>query len=291
MTGCGRNREANLGKGDAYCRRARALGADIALFPEMWSIGMTFPDREREGDLERWRALACTQDDPFIIHFQNLARELRMAIALTYLEKWTGAPRNSVSLIDRHGKIVLTYAKVHTCEFDVEAALTPGDRFPVEALDTEQGDVKIGFMICYDREFPETARVLMLNGAELILTPNACELDDHRLSQFKTRAFENMVGIAMTNYAAPQNNGHSVAFDGMAYDAGPTPLEDGEARNTLIIEAGEGEEVFLATFDLENIRAYRARETWGNSYRRPRLYGQLTAEDVEPPFVRPDATR
>jgi predicted amidohydrolase len=291
MNGCGRDKNANLSKGDAYCRRARALGADLALFPEMWSIGMTFHDREREGDLERWRELASAADDPFIMHFRSLAKELNMAIALTYLEKWDGPPRNSVLLIDRHGKTVLTYAKVHTCEFDVEAALTPGDGFPVAALDTEQGEVKIGFMICYDREFPESARLLMLNGAELILTPNACTLDDHRLSQFKARAFENMVGVAMTNYAAPQNNGHSIAFDGMAYDAGPTPLEDGEARNTLIIEAGEGEDVFLAAFDLEKIRAYRERETWGNSYRRPRLYGLLTAEDVETPFVRPDATR
>jgi N-carbamoylputrescine amidase len=286
MTGCGNDKNANLVKGDLFCRRARAMGADIALFPEMWSVGMTFYDPKLEGDRERWQALAITRDDPFIIHFRNLARELNMAIALTYLEKWNGAPRNSVSLIDRHGEIVLTYAKVHTCEFDVEAALTPGDGFPVCALGTEQGEVKIGFMICYDREFPESARILMLEGAELILTPNACTLDAHRLSQFKTRAYENMVGVAMTNYAAPQNNGHSAALDGVAY-----PVVDGEARDTLIIEAGELEDVYLATFDMDSIRAYRERETWGNAYRRPRLYGRLTSEEVEPPFVRPDATR
>lgn len=48
----------------------------------------------------------------------------------------------------------------------------------------------------------------MLKGAELILTPNACTLEDHRIGQFKARAFENMAGLAMTNYAAPQQNGH-----------------------------------------------------------------------------------
>jgi N-carbamoylputrescine amidase len=286
MTGCGHDKSAGLAKGDVFCRRARAMGADVALFPEMWSIGMTFYDPKREGDRERWQALAISRDDPFVIHFQKLARDLNMAIALTYLEKWNGAPRNSVSLIDRYGEIVLTYAKVHTCEFDQEASLTPGDEFPVSTLDTEQGDVKIGFMICYDREFPESARILMLEGAELILTPNACTLDEHRLSQFKTRAFENMVGVAMTNYAAPQNNGHSVAFDAVAY-----PVPDGEPRNTLIMEAGENEDVYLAAFDIDSIRAYRERETWGNAYRRPRLYGRLTDEEIEPPFVRPDATR
>ncbi len=286
MTGCGHDRDASLVKGDAFCRRARKMGADIALFPEMWSTGMTFFNPKDENDRERWRAQAISRDDPFITHFRNLAKELKMAIALTYLERWGGAPRNSVSLIDRHGEVVLTYAKIHTCEFDLECALTPGENFPVCTLDTEQGEVMVGFMICYDREFPESARILMLGGAEIILTPNACTLDDHRICQFKTRAFENMVGVAMTNYAAPQNNGHSVAFDAVAY-----PVEDGEGRDTLIIEAGEDEDVYLAAFDMDSIRSYREREAWGNAYRRPRLYGTLTATEVETPFVRSDATR
>lgn len=286
MTGCGNDRGANLAKGDAFCRRARAMGADIALFPEMWSTGMTFFDPEQAGARERWQAQAISRDDPFINHFRNLAEELKMAIALTYLEKWDDRPRNSVSLIDRRGEIVLTYAKVHTCEFDLECALTPGDQFPVCALDTEHGEVLVGFMICFDREFPEAARILMLAGAELILTPNACTLDEHRISQFKTRAFENMVGVAMANYASPQNNGHSVAFDAVAY-----PVIDGEARNTLIVEAGESEGVYLATFDVDSIRAYREREAWGNAYRRPRFYRMLIEAEVAPPFVRTDATR
>src|SRR5215211_7796707 len=126
MTGCGADLDANRAKGESFCRRSRELGSDIALFPEMWSVGMTFFDAKRDGDRERWQALAVGPQDPFITHFRDLARELNMAIALTYLERWEGAPRNSVSLIDRRGQILLTYAKVHTCEFDVEAALTPG---------------------------------------------------------------------------------------------------------------------------------------------------------------------
>ncbi len=290
MTGCGADREANLAKGEIFCRRARAGGADIALFPEMWSVGMTFFDPKQEGARERWQAQAISRDDSFITHFRNLARALKLAIAVTYLERWDGAPRNSVSLIDRYGETRLTYAKVHTCEFDVECALTPGDSFPVCTLDTEQGEVKVGFMICYDREFPESARILMLGGAELILTPNACTLDELRISQFKTRAVENMTGVAMTNYAAPQNNGHSVAFDAVAYSV-KEGEQDGAARDTLIIEAGEAEDVYLASFDMDSIRAYREREAWGNAYRRPRLYQMLIDEEVQPPFIRPDATR
>jgi N-carbamoylputrescine amidase len=286
MTSHGPDQAANQAKGDAFCRQARSLGADIALFPEMWSNGCTLPDPRRPHEREPWRAQAIGIDSQFIAHFRRLAQELDMAIAITYLEEWPGAPRDSVSLIDRHGEIVLTYAKVHTCDFDREAALVPGDEFPVATLNTAEGDVKVGFMICYDREFPESARILMLNGAEVILTPNACTLDAGRLGQFRARAFENMIGVAMTNYAAPQNNGHSVAFDAVSF-----PEVDGEPRDTLIVEAGEDEGVYIATFDMDAIRAYRERETWGNAYRKPRCYGKLTDPDVQPPFIRPDARR
>ena len=258
------------------------MGADIALFPEMWNNGYTFPDRP-DGH-EAWLAQAISQDDAFVTHFQVLAQELRMAIALTYLERWPQAPRNTVSLIDRHGEVVLTYAKVHTCDFDKEAALTPGDDFCVCTLDTDAGDVEVGAMICFDREFPESARILMLNGAEIILTPNACPLQHQRIGQFKTRAYENMVGVAMANYAAPQENGHSVAFDPVAFD------DDGAVDNCLV-EADEEEGIYIAEFDLDRIRDWRRREVWGNAFRRPRCYATLTSREIEVPFIRQEARR
>lgn len=285
MAAGGSDQDANEAKGAEYCRRASEMGADIALFPEMWNIGHTPCPPDEEGR-NRWQAQAIGPDDGFIAHFKELAKELRMAIALTYLERWDGAPRNSVSIIDRHGEILMTYAKVHTCDFSMEAACTPGDDFCVCTLDTDKGDVKIGAMICFDREFPESARVLMLKGAELILAPNACTLDDGRIGQFRARAFENMTGVAMANYAAPQHNGRSIAFDAVSFDE-----IDGEARDTLIIEAGEGEGVYLAAFDLDKLRAYRERESWGNAFRKPRSYGILSSPDVEPPFVRKSARR
>ena len=120
----------------------------------------------------------------------------RQAIGITLLEQFADAPRNSMVLFDRFGRKVLTYAKVHTCDFDAERYLTPGDDFPVAALDTACGEVKVGGMICYDREFPESARILMLNGAELILVPNACPMEINRLAQLRSRAYENMLAIA-----------------------------------------------------------------------------------------------
>jgi len=305
MTSCGADQAANRDKGEQFVRRARMMGADIALFPEMWNVGYASfdgtrpnsgniwrsPSRWNDGrkpasDIDpdvrrRWQEQAIERNSSFVEHFRELARELDMAIGLTYLERWEDSPRNSMSLIDRHGEIVMTYAKVHTCDFDEpEASTTPGDGFFVTDLDTDLGPVKIGAMICYDREFPESARVLMLKGAEVILTPNACELDANRLMQFRVRAIENMVGVAMTNYAAPQQNGHSVAYHPVAYDG------DGKSRDLLILEAGGAEDVYLATFDLEELRDYRLRETWGNSFRRPHRYGVLTSPDISEPFVR-----
>ena len=284
MTAVGADQDANLAKGEEFCRKAKDLDADLALFPEMWNIGYTPAPADADGR-RAWQRQALGLHGLFVKHFTSLAAELDMAIALAFLEEWDPAPRNSVALIDRHGDILFTYAKVHTCDFDMEAAITPGDEFCVAALDTRDGPVQVGAMICYDREFPETARILMLKGAEVIIVPNSCTVDANRIAGLRTRAFENMVGIAMTNYAAPQCNGHSAAFDAAAYTKDEQPLD------TLIVEAGPSEGIYVADFDVGRIRAYRERETWGNAYRRPRLYGLLTSQEVRAPFIRPDARR
>ncbi len=280
----GYDQVANQAKGEQYCRMARQLGADIALFPEMWNIGYQLPNPTLPDQVEFWQQHAIDRQSNYVNSFRKLAWDLDMAIGLTYLEQWEGFPRDSISLIDRHGEIRLTYAKVHTCDFDREAALTPGDYFYVCELDTDCGPVKVGAMICFDREFPESARVLMLKGAELILTPNACELEANRIGQFRACAFENMLGVAMANYAIPQENGHSAAFDGIAF-------KETGSRDTCLVEADGHEGIYLAEFDLENLRAYRSSEAWGNAYRKPGRYGILTSPEVESPFVRKDARR
>ena len=286
IVACGEDQDANLVKGEEFCRRAKEMGADIALFPEMWNIGYPFCDPIEADFRQEFPSKAVGQGDKFVRHYRSLAKELDMAIALTYLEKWQGDPRDSISIIDRHGEILMTYAKVHTCDFSFDALCTPGEDFYVCNLDTAAGEVKIGAMICYDREFPESARILMLKGAEIILTPNACGLEQNRLGQFRARAYENMVGMAMANYAAPQENGHSVAFSGIAFDGTSGPSTD-----MTIVEAGEEEGIYMAEFDMDALRDYRAREAWGNSYRKPKRYGLLTSEEVKYPFIRKDARR
>jgi predicted amidohydrolase len=263
----------NLDIADAACRQAAALGADIALFPEMWNIGYAVFDKTQPDAKESWQALAVGSDSAYVRHFVSLARELNMAIAVTYLQKWDPAPRNVVSIISRTGEIVMTYAKVHTCDFWAEAALTPGDDFPVCELDTRVGMVKVGCMICFDFQFPESAGILMLNGAELILNPVATGLPEIYSDQIKIRAFDNAVAVAATNYA-------NLPFDGnaVAYNAGGYRLVDPVS--------GGQERLHIAHLNLRELREYRKTTLWGNAYRRPRKYKRLIADDLDPVFAR-----
>ena len=261
--------EKNMKKGIESCLKAKDMGADIALFPEMFSNGYDIYERPQSV----WTAEAIGEDSEFVCEFGKLAGRLDMAIAITFLKEGGKRPENSMVLFDRMGRKVLSYSKVHTCDFSVEKALAPGDDFYVADLDTGNGNVKVGAMICYDREFPESARILMLKGAEIVLVPNACPMEINRLSQLRGRAYENMMGIATCNYPAsvPDCNGHSSAFDGVAY----LPEVDG-SLDTCLIESDGSEGIFVAEFDMDKLRRYRHTEVHGNAYRRPEKYGILT---------------
>lgn len=263
--------EDNMEKGVKACREAKEKGADIALFPEMWSTGYVFPHEK-----EWLEQNAVSLDSAYVKQFSALAAELDMAIAVTLLEKHEPKPRNTVCLFDRHGERMYRYSKVHICNFgedDDEGVLDAGDDFCVAELDTAKGRINVGSMICYDREFPESARVLMLKGAELLLVPNACPMEINRLSQLRGRAYENQIAIAICNYPASHRgcNGHSTLFDGVIYHT-----ENGTPRDMLVCETGEEEGIFLAELDVDLLREYRNREKCGLKNRRPELYGILT---------------
>jgi len=275
---------SNLKKGIEYCKKAKGENADIALFPEMFSNGYDIYNRPSH----EWVKDAISADSEFVMTFSNLAKELDMAIGITFLEECPTGPKNSLILFDRHGNKVLSYSKVHTCDFSVEKSLAPGDDFYVTNLDTSLGVVKVGAMICYDREFPESARILMLKGAELVLVPNACPMEINRISQLRGRAYENMLAIATCNYpdTVPDCNGHSNVFDGVAY----LPHLNG-SRDTCLVEADGSEGIFVAELNLQMLRDYRQKEVHGNSYRRPDKYGILTDASKSEPFIRSDYIR
>ena len=268
--------QENLNKGVAACREAKERGADIALFPEMWSTGYRFPH-----DMKALHELAISEESMFIKSFSETAAKLDMAIAITFLEEHAPKPRNTVCLFDRHGKLVYRYSKVHICDFgeeDDEGVLDAGEVFLTRDLDTRKGSIKVGSMICYDREFPESARILMLQGAELVLVPNACPMEINRLSQLRGRAYENMLAIATCNYPSPHPdcNGHSTLFDGVIYLPGMPG-----SRDMCVFEAGSEEGIYIAKLDVDMLRAYRKREVWGRNHRRPELYGPIADKNAK----------
>ena len=98
--------------------------------------------------------------------------------------------------------------------------------------------------ICYDRENPESARLLAVHGAEVILVPNACGVGKQLLDQFATRAVENGVDMVMANHVGFGMNGNSPAYD---------------FAGRAVHEPVEGEEgLFFARFDIPALRAYRS---------------------------------
>jgi len=268
--------QQNMDKGMEYCKKAKERGADIVLFPELYNIGYQSIDFSSEGALDEWKEMAIPVDGAFVNSFRKLAKELDMAIMITFLEESDGLPKNSAALVDRHGEIVFIYSKVHTCDFtEIEVHTTPGNGFKVGELDTKYGPVTAGAMICFDRESPESARVLMLKGAEIILTPNACNLHPMLLDQFKVRAFENALVVAMANYSRDQSsenyNGSSCVYN---------------ARGEELLMAGQWEGLYFADIDLGELRNYRKKTIYGNAFRRPHKYELLDSPEVDEIFKR-----
>lgn len=268
-----------------YIGEASCLGADLVLFPEMWSNGYAPPfdgafddptDPAFEKERKEWLENAVTIESGYVTAVKDAAAKYKIGVCATFLSKTEGKFQNTAIVIDRSGKILLNYAKVHTCDFSLEKLLQHGSEFRV--CDFE--GVQIGVMICYDREFPESARVLMLKGAEIILVPNACDMNPLRLNQLSTRAFENMVGVAMANYPG-KGWGGSRAFSPVVFD------KNGNCLDNVIIKANDVlEDILIAEFDMDRMRAYRERETWGNAYRKPEAYTDLVRFEVKAPFIR-----
>ena len=254
--------------GKTACDKAKEMGVDIALFPEMWSDGYYLPQDEKE-----LSSLSISKESDFIAGFRELAKKLEIAIGITFLEKHDPKPLNSFILFDRKGEEILHYSKVHICAFDAEKVLSPGEDFYAAELDTEKGSVNVGAMICFDREFPESARILMLKGAELILAPNACPMEINRLAALRTRAYENMVAVATCNYpeGMPDCNGHSTLFDGV-----PWLADEPGVRDMCVFEAPGDEGVYVAELDLDMLRRHREDDVMGDKFRHPEKYRILT---------------
>ena len=265
MRSVNREYERNIKTIIKYMSDAKQNGADILLLPECFITGY---------DLTIDHASAITEND--LAPLCENAKELNIGLVAADLTQGKSNPQNSAFVISKDGKILMKYAKVHTCDFADEKVLESGTEFKVCDFD----GVKIGIMICYDREYPESARVLMLKGAEIILVPNDCGSMRPRLQALSTRAYENMCGVAMANPNG-ENAGNSCAYSPICWD------RNGECvDNTLLLADAETEGLFYADFDMDAIRAYREREMMGNTFRKVKAYAQLLNDEIQYPFVR-----
>lgn len=248
-----------------YMTEAKKNDADILLLPECFITGY---------DLTIDNDSALSEEDLKLLC--DKAKELSIGLVATALTKGKNSPQNSAFVIGKNGDILMKYSKVHTCDFADEKVLESGTEFKVCIFD----GVKIGLMICYDREYPESARILMLKGAEIILVPNDCVSMRPRLQALSTRAYENMCGVAMANPNG-KNAGNSCAYSPICWDNNDECVD-----NTLLLADAETEGLFYAGFDMDEIRAYREREMMGNTFRKVKAYSALLSDEIQYPFIR-----
>jgi len=231
---------------------AKRAAAEVVVFPEMYSNGYARFDPGDSEAIERWRKGAHSLDGDFIKKFREAAKTYQMYVVATFLEAADPKPFNSALLIRPNGNSVLHHRKVHICDFDSpDSACDRGKQFSVGEIETAAGSVKLGLMICMDREYPEAARSLSCAGAEIALVPNCCDLasdpavGDVRIAQMRGRAFEAVIGIAVANYPKPRCDGHSFATD-------PT--------GAVIAIADDSPGLTIAAFDLSMIRRTRIED-------------------------------
>jgi predicted amidohydrolase len=255
--GCFADPDAAIALLDATARAASQRHADLLVLPELFCTGYNLgPDRAR--------TLAMSVEDPGFAKLRAIARAHGIALCLGFPEIADGGVANSAALIDAAGEILLTYRKIHLFgELDRTMFAVRGAGFPVVAW----RGLTLGLAICYDIEFPETARALAVAGADLILAPTALMppydvVADHVIP---TRAYENQVFIAYANHCGSE--------DGLAY-LGKSSICGPDGR--VLAKAAAGPELIMATLDPAHQALVRTRDPL-LADRRPQLYRSLTA--------------
>jgi len=221
---------------------AAERGAQLLVCPEMFLTGYNI-------GLAQVERLAEADDGPAAMDVVEIAQAHRIAIVYGYPERGDdGAIYNSVQLIDAHGRSLSNYRKTHLFgELDRSMFSAGPDHFPVVELD----GWKVGLLICYDIEFPENARRLALDGAELILVPTANMTPYDFICQVtvRARAQENQCYLVYANYCGSEEQIH---YCGQSSIIGP----DG----SLLAMAGRDECLLLA--ELEHEQVVQGREAF-----------------------------
>jgi N-carbamoylputrescine amidase len=265
--------QSNIEAVSALVRDAAAQGAKIILPPELFE-GPYFCQTQDERFFVSAKPIAA---HPAVRAMQGLAKALGVYIPCSFFEADGPHFYNSLAMIDDAGEIMGVYRKSHIPDgpgYSEKFYFRPGNTgFKVWA--TRYGSIGVG--ICWDQWYPETARAMMLMGADLLMFPTAIgdepaaeELDTSRLWR---RA---MVGHAVSN-VVPVIAANRIGAEGDMNFYGHSFITD--ERGDLVAEFGRDETgVLIAGLDLDKIRKHRATFGFFRD-RRPDLYGRLV-EDV-----------
>jgi predicted amidohydrolase len=257
-----KDKPANVARGLANLETAARAGAELACFAEL-AFEWFHPQRPASGNIA---ALAEPIDGPTVTAFQRKARELGIVTAINLFERDGDRTFDSSPMIDADGSLLGVTRMVHITEyacFHEQGYYTPGDHgAPVYA--TRAG--KVGVAICYDRHFPEFMRSLALDGAELVVVPQAGAVGEWPEGlyegEMRVAAFQNGYFIALCNRVGRED---CLEFAGESFVCAP----DG----TVIARAAQGQDAILyAEIDRAAIERSHARELFLR-HRRPELYG------------------
>ncbi|TVP87922.1 MAG: N-carbamoylputrescine amidase [Pseudomonadaceae bacterium] len=274
---CSWDRADNLAKAERLVRQAASQGAQIILIQELFETPY-FCQKPNADYLQ----LATTVDDnPAIQHFQALAKELKVVLPISFFELAGRARFNSIAIIDADGSNLGIYRKSHIPDgpgYHEKYYFNPGDTgFKV----WQTRYAKIGVGICWDQWFPESARAMALQGAELLFYPTAIGSEPHDKSinsrEHWQRVQQGHAGanlmplIASNRIGNEEQDGYDITFYGSSFIA--------DQFGAKVQELDQQEEgVLVHSFDLDELE--HIRSAWGVFRdRRPNLYGPLKSLD------------
>lgn len=260
QTSYGTDIDANIAKTEALVRDAARRGAQVILPSELFQ-GIYFCTRQ---DRKWFETAAEAGKHPCVLAMQALARELGVVIPTSFFEKDGPRYYNSLAVADADGSLLGVYRKSHIPDgpgYQEKYYFRPGDT-GFKAWKTAYGTIGTG--ICWDQWYPECARAMVLQGAEILFYPTAigsepydAALDTHKQWQraMQGHAVSNAVPIVAANRIGMEDNdGAKQKFYGHSFIA--------DHRGDLVERFGATDEGALVhSFDLDLIESYRA--DWG----------------------------
>ena len=274
---CSTDVTENIKKADKLVREAAAKGAQIILLPELFERQYFCQERR----YEYYHFAKSVEENDAVRHFSKLAKELSVVLPISFYERDVNRLFNTVAIIDADGSNLGIYRKTHIPDdhyYQEKFYFTPGDT-GFKVFKTMYGTIGVG--ICWDQWFPETARGMAVQGAELLFYPTAigsepileCDSMPHWRRCMQGHSASNLMPVIAANRigleeVAPceENGGQqsSLTFYGSSFITDNT----GE----LVVSAGRDEEtVIMATFDLAEME--NDRLSWGLFRdRRPEMY-------------------